>query len=527
MYRVIDLFAGAGGMSLGFTKEGFRIDVAVENNKWAKKTFLMNHSETKMYEDIRDIDFHEIIEKNDLKEIDVVIGGPPCQGFSNANRNRNTFLNNNNSLVKEFFRAIKQINPKLFVMENVQSILSEKHLFFLNKDDKNEISDLNLVIIEKSFRLLQHEENISLFKNNAYIFNSNTDIDKYKLPEDFLRKIRILSIKRDDVQRNYWEKNLRTLQNFYTDVFSANDKNPFFDFYLKKLEPAILMGKIEIFDTKLVEKILEVNSALRFIQTINQHKLVNVFDTEELAYTLYSYTVKEYLKKIVAKEYDLVSQVIDASHLGVPQRRKRFILVGLRKDLSLEVPEFDNLFENLKQRNDITIRNAIGDLASLPVSYDVDTAGIAQNSRIPLNHYSRQVRDSEVIYNHVCTQTRQVALSRFEKILPGQNFHNLKEVDKLSYSNPGKTQNTIYQRLDYDKQSGTVVNIRKSMWIHPELNRALTIREAARLQSFPDSYIFYGTKDSQYQQVGNAVPPLVARQIASLVRNVLNSIFGY
>ena len=72
-------------------------------------------------------------------------------------------------------------------------------------------------------------------------------------------------------------------------------------------------------------------------------------------------------------------------------------------------------------------------------------------------------------------------------------------------------------RLDPNKPSGTVVNVRKSMWIHPILDRAITVREAARLQSFPDSFEFIGTKDSQYHQVGNAVPPLLAKGIADLI----------
>ena len=77
-------------------------------------------------------------------------------------------------------------------------------------------------------------------------------------------------------------------------------------------------------------------------------------------------------------------------------------------------------------------------------------------------------------------------------------------------------------RLKYNEPSGTVVNVRKSMWIHPELDRAISIREAARLQTFPDSFIFEGTKDSQYQQVGNAVPPYLAKAIAESVIGILN-----
>ena len=85
-------------------------------------------------------------------------------------------------------------------------------------------------------------------------------------------------------------------------------------------------------------------------------------------------------------------------------------------------------------------------------------------------------------------------------------------------------QNTIYMRLKYDEPSGTVVNVRKSMWIHPELDRAISIREAARLQTFPDSFIFEGTKDSQYQQVGNAVPPFLAKAVAESIISILDQI---
>lgn len=66
------------------------------------------------------------------------------------------------------------------------------------------------------------------------------------------------------------------------------------------------------------------------------------------------------------------------------------------------------------------------------------------------------------------------------------------------------------------------MNVRKSMWIHPTLNRAVSIREAARLQTFPDSFVFCGTKDSQYQQVGNAVPPMLAKAIAEHLAKYLD-----
>ena len=137
------------------------------------------------------------------------------------------------------------------------------------------------------------------------------------------------------------------------------------------------------------------------------------------------------------------------------------------------------------------------------------------------NDYLKRIADSNLIYNHLVTETSEIVLKRFKNLKPGQNFHDLPAELKSTYSNSGRTQNTIYQRLDYNSVSGTVVNVRKSMWVHPSLDRSISVREAARLQSFPDSFVFYGTKDSQYQQVGNAVPPLLASIIAKKVRQLL------
>ena len=122
------------------------------------------------------------------------------------------------------------------------------------------------------------------------------------------------------------------------------------------------------------------------------------------------------------------------------------------------------------------------------------------------------------------TATGDTALTRFRALQEGQNFHDLDSSLKTTYTDTTRTQNTIYMRLRYDEPCGTVVNVRKSMWIHPVLDRAISIREAARLQTFPDSFIFEGTKDAQYQQVGNAVPPLLAKVIAQSLLNVLDQL---
>ena len=154
-----------------------------------------------------------------------------------------------------------------------------------------------------------------------------------------------------------------------------------------------------------------------------------------------------------------------------------------------------------------------------------DDIGTPLESVDDISELGRSLRDTDKLYNHIITNTRETAMERFKAIKQGENFHSLDEALKVNtYTDAKRTQNTIYLRLAYDQPSGTVVNVRKSMWIHPELNRAVSVREAARLQTFPDSFVFCGTKDKQYQQVGNAVPPIMAKAIAESLAKQLEQI---
>jgi len=125
-YKVIDIFAGVGGISVGFAKAGFDVVSANEYDGEIANTYKKNHPNTKMI--VRDI---SKVKSKDLyakKDIDVVVGGPPCQGFSMAGkriRKNKEFLNDpRNELFREFYRIVKDLNPKVFVMENVAALLS-------------------------------------------------------------------------------------------------------------------------------------------------------------------------------------------------------------------------------------------------------------------------------------------------------------------------------------------------------------------------------------------------------------------
>lgn len=156
-------------------------------------------------------------------------------------------------------------------------------------------------------------------------------------------------------------------------------------------------------------------------------------------------------------------------------------------------------------------------MEDVPPVYDLadDKEGIPLNHKVQLSSVAQQLRDSDILKNHIITKTTDVAMKRFKALHQGENFHSLKDSLKTdTYTDVKRTQNTIYLRLNYDEPSGTVINVRKSMWIYPTLDRAISVREAARLQTFTDSFVFCGSKDKQYQQVGNAVPPIMAKAIA-------------
>lgn len=122
--NVIDLFSGCGGLSLGFMKEGYTVKKAVEFDEKIANTYTMNHPEVDMIvDDIRNIDQSGVFKKGDA---DVIIGGPPCQGFSMAGaRIREGFIDDpRNYLFKHYFNVVKTVKPKVFIMENVKGIMT-------------------------------------------------------------------------------------------------------------------------------------------------------------------------------------------------------------------------------------------------------------------------------------------------------------------------------------------------------------------------------------------------------------------
>ena len=527
MYKILDLFAGAGGLSLGFemTKQ-FEVVAIVENNANAAKTYMKNHPGLKNYDDIMKVDFDKIIEENG--KVDVVIGGPPCQGFSNANRQRRHLINGSNELVKRYVKAIEALNPDVFVMENVKTITSDKHSFCLTKEDQEYIVDeLHLPIHDKDV-VLYEGEYVNEINKLCSMYNSD---ELVLLNEEELYTVYNLYKKRKDFKK-YFQKtfNVKKINTIVSHMVSK-DNMP--DWYKDSTNKArrILQALIDTNGEKGIEKFNDLKvfwDIQRFFQGIvelNSKDAIYsiVLSNRTITVRMRTYIVIDFIRNALKKlGYEINGKVLNAASFGVPQNRERFIMIGVKKGKAkteIELP--DELIRN--PQDYVTVKQAISDLSKYePTVGSMDE--IQKRQYIPvINSFYRKLvlNDSKEIFNHVCTETRDTAKKRFEMIEQGKNFHSLPDELKSTYENPARTQNTIYKRLVYDLPSDTVVNVRKSMWIHPELNRAVSAREAARLQSFPDNYIFFGTKDSVYQQIGNAVPPVLGRAVAEKVLEIL------
>lgn len=528
MLKTVDLFAGAGGLSLGFYRTGeVQIVAAAEINENASKTYMKNfqknnEEQIELIKNVVGYDFHSLIEK--YGNIDLVIGGPPCQGFSNANRQKNHVISMNNILVKEYFRAVKELNPKAFVMENVSMLQSDTHRFYDSSIDHDEVEQYDIkmrpdrIVIASADTAGIGVDLLEIVKNEAVL-------KEHTIPEKLFSKLNVLYKNRNNPRR--LPKFIKVNRTAIIKQIAVSLENNVAEYNRAWLQNILVALTEEEYHAENCEEslasLVAIQKSLRGAQEIYDNKLIHTFrqqDNGAIEAAVQSYSVIDYVDAILGNTYKQVGDTVNALWFGVPQDRKRYITMGIRSDV-LGTSEFQML-KKPRTYSVVTVEEAIFDLKDYPVSENKSSNPIdILEADVAVAEYAQKMRDNTKLYNHIATASTPEAIKRFKAIPEGKNFHCLSQELTTTYTKPDRTQNTIYLRLDRKAPSGTVVNVRKSMWIHPELHRAISVREAARLQSFPDSFVFYGTKDSQYQQVGNAVPPLLAQAIANHILNYI------
>lgn len=387
---LIDFFAGAGGLSLGFIQEGFNVKLANDIEDVCIETYKYNHpqlpSSKLIQEDIRL--FIDDIEDLVDEPIDIVVGGPPCQGFSNINQQR-IIDDPRNELYKYFLMMIERIAPKFVVMENVKGMLS--------------VAD----------------------------------------------------------------------------------------------------------------------------QVVEDYGAIEVKKDEEIY------------------NYDVAYKILKSKDFSVAQNRERLIYIAIRSDIKEKlniVPRdiFDKIEQNNKNKKRYVLKDAISNIKPLEANrvkntteIDSDVSGKKIDVNKDENHendYLNLINENRKIpylFNHKASFINDNDYEIYKRLDPGDDSTSPKIKDIMLYSSrshmfkdkyfkllPNKPGKTIVAHMKYDRHS----------YIHPYQVRAITPREAARIQSFPDDYFFLGPYTKTYMQIGNAVPPVMARGIAKVIKNCLEKL---
>jgi DNA (cytosine-5)-methyltransferase 1 len=401
--KVLDLFAAPGGLSLGFEMAGFTIAAGVDIDPRGMLTYSHNFPRAQaVVADLRGLSSEELLRRTGIGagEIDVIVGGPPCQGFSTIGRVKIASLvregvwdhmrvplprfidDPRNVLYREFVRIVRDLQPKFFVMENVPGMLSYR-------------------------------------------------------------------------------------------------------------------------DGEIARQVIEDFRAIGYLAR---------------------------------------AEILNAVEFGVPQRRKRVIFIGNRLGLPVRFPrpthrdwEVEGVGlgrwlsgggntvqtpQGLKPA--VTVWEAIGDLPELQQGEGSEEMDYTKE---PFTDYQRWAREgSSRVFNHVARPHRELDVRVFALMTEGMWWKDLPPEIRREFGYRDDIFHDKIKKLRSDGPSWTVVaHLYKDgyMYVHPFQPRTITVREAARLQGFPDTFRFLGSRTDQFRQVGNAVPPLMARAIALEIMRAL------
>jgi len=242
---------------------------------------------------------------------------------------------------------------------------------------------------------------------------------------------------------------------------------------------------------------------LRFVKALSP-ELVVFENVAGITHTAGGFFLDQLVSRLQQLGYMTSYSVINSADCGVPQHRNRFFCIGSKKQCI-------DLLKIKKNTKHVTVANAISDLPDLTVGNDIDILPYKTSAQ---SQYAKKLRASASICGgHLVTKNAPHIVERYKHIPQGGNWSSIPKELMGSYKDASRCHTGIYRRLQNDQPSVVLGNFRKNMLIHPNQDRGLSVREAARIQSFPDSYKFWGSIGEQQQQVGNAVPPLMAQKV--------------
>lgn len=258
--------------------------------------------------------------------------------------------------------------------------------------------------------------------------------------------------------------------------------------------------------------------------------------------------VEQIYKELEALGYSIDHRILFAGHYGVPQMRFRTVFIGIRKagfPIRFPQPRYDAKavanFTGAKKlclkidplfsgqlKNPTTVWDALSDLPEIVPGVVLDGQEYASE---PSCDYQRYLREgSDRVIDHHCNRLAKINLERLKHIPQGGSWRDVphellpKGLQRARRSDHTKR----YGRLAPDGLCSTVLTKCDPHWgsfFHPTQDRVISVREAARIQSFPDTYKFEGKTTQQYEQVGNAVPPLLGKVVGDEIRNMIKEVF--
>lgn len=244
--------------------------------------------------------------------------------------------------------------------------------------------------------------------------------------------------------------------------------------------------------------------------------------------------IEDDIKKSSGEEYSFYPLILDSKNFGIPQSRIRYVLIGGKNFFSIEQIK-SGLLGKQKIKDSYKLKDALFGLPEIgtnPFKLNTDYESHKNGYNmlkviLEQNKFLKEINKNQEIsylWNHRSRYNNDNDLEIFRRLPEGENSLHDSIQDILVYKNRKHIFKDKYYKLKRNEVSKTITSHMKydcHMYIHPEQPRGLTPREAARIQTFPDNYVFRGSLNSWYKQIGNAVPVKLAEVIAKEIKNYI------
>ena len=255
---------------------------------------------------------------------------------------------------------------------------------------------------------------------------------------------------------------------------------------------------------------------LRFVDELRPKALM-IENVKQILTSKNGYAPKHITEFLSERGYNVSYKILNAADFGVPQKRERAIIVALRKEYGI----FD--FESLNKYKlpRVTVAEAISDIASIEKDAKEHKQGTVFTLGDAESDYQRKMQAPDhQLPNHMIYYPAKNVQEMISYVPEGGNWRSVPK--NLFKSDRNNRHSNYLRRLDSKAQSVTI-DTGHNVYFHPVFKRVPTIRESARIQSFPDDFVFVGKKGQQFRQVGNAVPPLLAEAVAYAIMEAIEA----